>query len=367
MKRSARFMEPGSNAWKDMENMINLKKEFTKEMRDFWRQCRFRRGEKNFRHLVLDGYHNPDFLELCRYGEEYKGKIIYQINAYGRSVGFFAEFLFTLIRLFFASERGFVPYVNWGEEFLYYEAKGVDHVYNGFLYYFEPVSEVTNIQKAAYVLHANDDHIHDVQNQLNTHGYAATAEYMDALSNMVKKYIRYNEKTLAYLEKGYDGLIGDKKALAVHFRGTDYRRQYNNHPVFVTLEEQIETVHELMGKKGYEVVFLATDEQEAVETFRKEFGAALRVFEDTWRASGEDESVAYSHSNRKEHHYLLGLEVVRDQYMLTRCAGLVGGISNLTLSARMMRKAWYEKGYEDLVIIDHDLCRNQHNFCDASH
>lgn len=126
-------------------------------------------------------------------------------------------------------------------------------------------------------------------------------------------------------------------------------------------------MHELIKAKEYEVVFLATDEQEAVEIFRKEFGAALKVFEDTWRASGEDESVAYSHANRKNHHYLLGLEVLRDQYMLTRCAGLVGGVSNLTLSARMMRRAWYEKDYDDLVIVDHDLCRNQRNFCDAKH
>ena len=347
--------------------MINLKKEFTKEMKTFWHQCRARRGEKEFRRFVIEGYHNPNFLELRHYGNAHKGEIIYHIDAYGCSVGFFAEFLFTLIRLHFAAERGLIPYVDWGKEFLYHEAGGVDGVYNGFLYYFDPVSEVKDIEQAAYVLEANDDHIHDVQNQLNTHGYAVTEEYMQALTNMVHKYIRYNKKTLTYLEKGYDDLIGDKKALAVHFRGTDYRRQYNNHPVFVTIEEQIEKVHELIKAKEYEVVFLATDEQEAVEIFRKEFGAALKVFEDTWRASGEDESVAYSHANRKNHHYLLGLEVLRDQYMLTRCAGLVGGVSNLTLSARMMRRAWYEKDYDDLVIVDHDLCRNQRNFGDAKH
>lgn len=330
-------------------------------------QCWTHRKEKDFKKLVLEGDQSPDIFEIHRYGQEYRGRIIYYIGEYGCSVGFFAEFLFTLIRLYFAAERGLIPYVYWGSECLYYEAHGVDKEYNVFLYYFDPVSDVLSVDKAAYVLRATDYHIHDVQNCLNTHGYAATEEYMDALSDMIKRYVRYNNKTLDYLEKGYERLIGDKKSLAVHFRGTDYRRQYNNHPVFVTIDQEIKEARRIFDSGYYEVIFLATDEQEAVKVFRKEFGDRLRVFDDTWRADGGDESVAYSDSKRNNHHYLLGLEVLRDQYMLTRCDGLVCGISNLTLSARMMRKAWYDKGYKDLVVLNHDLCHNDRQFCDAKH
>lgn len=337
------------------------------EMLAFLHQCRIKRNDADFRKLVLQGYHNPNFLELYSNGNEYRGKVAYHIGAFGCSVGFFAEFLYTLIRLYYAADRGFVPYVYWGNDFLYYESSGVEGEYNAFQYYFEPVSEVTGIDQAAHVLDATDYHIHDVQDRLNTHGYAVTDEYMDALSDMIKRYIRYNQRTKTYLEDGYDALIGNKRALAVHFRGTDYRRQYNNHPVFVTIEQEIEKVKELLTTGRYDVIFLATDEQEAVETFRREFGDIVKVFEDTWRASDGDESVAYSHSDRKNHQYLLGLEVLRDQYMLTRCTGLVCGISNLTLSARMMRKAWYDEAYDDLVIINHDLCHNDRRFCDARH
>ena len=338
------------------------------DMKNLLKQCWRYRNEEEFKKLVLEGYRNPNLLELKSYGNEYPEKIIYHIGAFGCSVGFFAEFLYALIRLYFAKDRGFVPYINWGKDFLYYEESGVDDEYNGFLYYFEPVSEVQSINKASYVLDATSCQISDVQNRsLHTYGYAVTDEYMDALSSMIRKYIRYNEKTKTYLESGYDRLIGDRKALAVHFRGTDYRRQYNNHPVFVTVEQEIEEVRKLLNTKDYEVIFLATDEQDAVTRFRQEFGNLVEIFEDTWRADSGDESIAYSHSDRKNHHYLLGLEVVRDQYMLTRCDGLVCGISNLTLSARMMRKAWYDQDYEDLVILNHDLCHNERNFCDAKH
>lgn len=330
-------------------------------------QCRIHRNEEEFRKMVLNGYHNLDYLELNSYGDQYKGQIVYHIGAFGRSVGFFSEFLFALMRLYFASDRGLTPYIYWGDDFLYYEADGIEGEFNGFLYYFKPVSEVKDIIHAAHVIRATGDHIRFVQDTLDTHGYDATNEYMDVMSDMVKKYIRYNEKTRVYLEKGYDALIGNKKALAVHFRGTDYKRQYNNHPVFVTIEQEIEKVREVISAKDYDIIFLATDEQEAVDIFRREFGERVKVFRDTWRAHGGDESIAFSHAERKEHHYLLGLEVLRDQYMLTRCDGLVCGISNLTLAARMMRKAWYDKDYEDLVVIDNGLGRNDRRFCDAKH
>ncbi len=330
-------------------------------------RCRIHRNEEDFRKMILEGYHNPDFLTLHSFGDEYHGKIVYHIEEFGRSVGFFSEFLFALMQLYFAEDRGFIPYIHWGNNFLYYETDGIQGEYNGFLYYFELVSEVMDVNHAAHVVTATGDHIRYVQDTLNTHGYDVTTEYIDVLSVMIRRYIRYNEKTETYLKSGYRMLIGDKKALAVHFRGTDYKRQYNNHPVFVTIEQEIEKVRELIHAKDYEIIFLATDEQEAVEIFKKEFGEMVRAFDDTWRADGGDESIAFSHAERKNHHYLLGLEVLRDQYMLTRCDGLVCGISNLTLAARLMRKAWYDKDYDDLVVIDNDLCHNDRRFCDAKH
>ena len=333
----------------------------------FWNQCRNLSRNQEFRDFVLKEYHSSKWLKIQNYGNEHHGKIVYSIGEFGGAVGFFSELIFTLFRLYFAYDRGFVPYVEWGSEHLYYEPDGVDGEHNVFLYYFEPVSEVTNAKNASYVVEASYDHIHELQDYFGTHGYDVSELYLDSLSLMIQKYLRYNKKTQQYLEQEFNSLIGNKKALAVHFRGTDFRRQYNNHPVYVTIEQEIEKVHELIVKGGYEVIFLATDERKAVDTFQNEFGDMVKTYSDTWRASEGDESVAYSHTNREKHHYLLGLEVIRDQYTLTRCSGLVCGISNLTLMARMMRQAWYSQPYEDLAIIDNGICVNDKAFCDATH
>ena len=74
--------------------------------------------------------------------------------------------------------------------------------------------------------------------------------------------------------------------------------------IYYLFQEEIEKVHELIEKKGYEVIFLATDEQKAVEIFQNEFGDMVKTYSDTWRATEGDESVAYSHADRENHHYL---------------------------------------------------------------
>lgn len=333
----------------------------------FWNRCFNLSRDQEFRNLVLNEYPSSKWLKVNNYGSQYHGEMVYLIKEFGGEVGFFSEVIFTLFRLYFAYDRGLVPYVEWGSEHLYYESDGINGEKNVFLFYFEPVSEVKDIKDASYVIEASYDHIHELQDYFDTHGYDVSELYLKSLSLMIRKYLRYNQKTQQYLEKEFNSLIGTKKSLAVHFRGTDFRRQYNNHPVFVTIQEEIEKVHELIEKKGYEVIFLATDEQKAVEIFQNEFGDMVKTYSDTWRATEGDESVAYSHADRENHHYLLGLEVIRDQYSLTRCDGLVCGVSNLTLVARMMRQAWYSQEYEDLVIIDNGICVNDKAFCDATH
>lgn len=330
--------------------------------------CWVKSKDENFRRILSEEYSDSKWLHVYSNGDEYYGQIIYYIKEYASDVGFFCELIFMVLRLVFSDERGLTPYVYWGKEHLYYEPEGIDNEYNVFLYYFEAVSNIQSIENAAFILNATDEHTWELQKRFEHHGYNYTDEYMNTLSDMFRKYIRYNEKTKAFLENEYEKLIGEKKVLGVHFRGTDYRRQYNNHPVFVTIEQEIEKVKELMEKGKYELVFLATDEQQAVEIFEQEFKDRLRFYGDTWRASVNDnESVAYSKSERKNHRYLLGLEALRDQYTLTRCSGLVCGLSNLSLTARMMKKAYFNETYENLIIIDNGTCVNGNAFCDATH
>ncbi len=331
----------------------------------FWNRCRLHSGKADFRRMVLEGYHSPDFLEVVHRGDEYRGCTVYHIQETGNGIGFFAELGMTLIKLYFADERGFVPYVCWGDRYVYYEPDGIRGEKNAFLHYFKPVSEVAGVECAAHVVGQAPWHCEQVKALYGAVSYDVSQAYVDAMADMLKKYIRYNDETRKYLEDAYDKLLGDRKTLAVHYRGTDFNKGYNNHPVPVQVEQEIRKARELMDAKAYEQIFLATDENAVVEKFRQEFGDAVRVYDDTYRDDGSGVSIAFSQSDRENHHYRLGLEVLRDQYTLTHCEGIVCGYSNITFLARVMRRAWFDRNWEDYCLIDNGLFHNDNSFSES--
>lgn len=333
----------------------------------FWNRCRIHRKEPEFQEHVLEAYQNPEYLHLNSYGDEYKGETIYLVDEQGNGVGFFAELGVTLIKLYFADERGFTPYVCWGENYLYYEPEGIEGEKNAFLYYFAPVSHIERISRARHLVRSEMRHYEQVKALFGAVSYDVSEEYVDAMADMLKKYIRYNAKTETYLENQYRKLLGEHKTLGVHYRGTDFRKQYNNHPVAVRIEQTLEEVRKLLADSRYEQIFLATDEQSAVDIFQKEFGNRVKVYSDTFRDEGGEDSIAFSNAERKNHKYLLGREVLRDQYTLTNCAGLVCGYSNVTFLARIMRRAWCEKEYDDYVLINNGIYHNNNNFWESGH
>ncbi|MCX4321407.1 MAG: O-fucosyltransferase family protein [Lachnospiraceae bacterium] len=331
----------------------------------FWNRCRLHSGKADFRDMVLNGYHSPDFLELHHYGDEYQGRIVYNAGETGNGIGFFAELGMTLIKLHYADDRGLVPYIHWGENYVYYEPEGICGEKNAFLHYFKPASEVMSIANASYVLNHETWHCSQVKALYGAVSYDVSQDYIDAMARMLRKYIRYNDETEKYLKDEYGKLLGDKKTIAVHYRGTDFNKGYNNHPVPVQVEQEIEKVRELLNTKDYEQIFLATDENAVVERFKKEFGEAVKVYDDTYRDDGSGESIAFSKSDRKNHHYRLGLEVLRDQYTLTHCEGIVCGYSNITFIARVMRRAWFEREWEDYCLINNGLYHNKNSFSES--
>lgn len=339
--------------------LLNYLRKFEKLV--YFNRCWIHRNDEDFRKIVLEGFQNPDYLRLETRGNEYEGKTVYLITEQGNGMGFFAEVGVVLIKLYFAYERGLIPYVEWGHRYLYYEKEGVNGEFNAFQYYFEPVSEVVNVDKAAHIILADSTHYTQVKKKFNAVSYDVSEEYINAMAKMMKKYIRYNEKTALFLKQECDKLLGKKKTIGVHYRGTDFRRQYNNHPVAVEIEQEIEQVRELLQKGSYEQIFLATDENTAIEKFREFFGERVKIYENTFRDDG-DESIAFSQSNREKHHYLLGLEVMRDEYTLVQCDALVCGYSNVTFIARIMKRAWHETEYRDYVLINNGINHNNNYF-----
>ena len=95
-----------------------------------------------------------------------------------------------------------------------------------------------------------------------------------------------------------------------------------------------------------DIVFLATDEIEILRKFREVFGNKLVFFE-----CNRSEDKTAVHFKRETNGYQLGKEVLRDVYALAKCSIFIGGRSNVSLMARVVNRAFYDK-YEKEIILD---------------
>lgn len=294
-----------------------------------------------------------------------RGTAVYFIEEDNKDLGFCAMYRAWLEYIYLADVCGMIPVVQAGKHFAYREDGMINGTRNAFEYYFlQPASiRIREAGRKRNVLHSRVFHREMVELVLTgkcAH-YGYTKRYMHEMARIVRKYINFNEQTQQYVAAGIEKLgIEDAKVLGVHIRGTDFRAKYDNHPIYVTEEECFQEVNKLMQEKGYEKIFVATDDVRILKNFRAEYGNKMCFYEDVER-SNKNRSVAFSKSSRKQHRYLLGLEVIRDMSTLSKCSGLVAGISQVAICAQVHKLADGQR-FEDIKVIDKGIYQNSHSF-----
>lgn len=317
-------------------------------------------NDKEYLEFFINRENNPMLLEFENRGQSCIGDCIYLIEEVGEGYGFFAEFHTMLQKLIFAETFHLKPYVRWGKEFLYYE-EDIKSTQNAYEYLFEPINgELGNrIDRAELLTISKKGQAGWIEEKYHR-GYDLSGEYLAKAADVYRRYIRLNSQTAPEMQKEIHTLLGDKKTLAVHYRGTDFKMNYDNHPVCVTLEQELKVIRQTMREEGFEQIFLATDDKAAVEAFRAEFKKQIVFYSDVAR-SNSTTSVAFSKSNREMHHYLLAYEVLRDMLTLAACDGLVAGVSQVSICARIA-KASEGKEYTYVHIIDNGKNYNNKKF-----
>ena len=293
------------------------------------------------------------------YGDDNPDKNLYYIEMGDKNNGFFAEYHKLLKFLYYADRFRFTPVVKYTGDFLYSEDHKVNGSDNPFEYYFLQPGGVSvdslkisrNVFLAEYV-HTQIPEIKDSKDN----DYEVSPEYIDIMGGIAGKYIRLNDTVRETVDRASETMGVNCRTVGVHYRGTDYKREMADHPRFSAINEYIASVSGLLEKDCYDKVFLATDSAEALEEFRKEFKDMVVYCKDSIR-SDSDVSVAFSESEREDHHYLLGLEVLRDMIVLSKCGALVAGLSQVSLAARITNASGESK-YRDTVIISKGVSKD---------
>ncbi len=314
-------------------------------------------GDEKYIKKVSEFNTDADYIEIKHNGAIDYGKIIYVIKENTEYDGFCATLIYIIYFLIFAKQHGFVPVIKLSKDYAYYDEDMSKETENPWGYYFEAKSDTYDVENALNVCYSNYIHRDSIRSRYNFSPYKVD-NYTDktifeTCSPLIREYLQLKPEIIA----DASGLLGDargkgQKILGVHFRGTDYKQGFNNHPIFVGEEETIEEIKKVVRPGMFEAVFLATDDASMGEKIKNALpGTTVLMHTDVFRSDGE-ESVAFSENSRKYHHYLLGYEVARDMYTLSLCDGLVAGKSSVGFLSNLYKHS-RDEAYEYLHIIDH--------------
>lgn len=301
----------------------------------------------------IERYNDIEFRDYCRHRSFSTVKIenilsqspdrYYYIKSGNAFSGFGAEFRRTVDALYFADHLGLIPYIEYTDEYIYYEDNGVYGITNPFEYYFEqPLSvKKTEITSNPHIMFL-EEHRRLIQNSVEySNSYELHEDYLGLAAEIVRKYIQLNERTDDFFKTTFQNVIG-QNTIGVHYRGTDFNVGYKRHPYALSIEDYYAAIDALLEMSPYSDIFVASDEQQAVESFTARYGNRIRYFTDVYR-SNDGRPIHFSNNSREYHHYKLGLEILRDIIALSKCNSLIAGLSQVSYCARIYKKSRNEE------------------------
>ena len=170
------------------------------------------------------------------------------------------------------------------------------------------------------------------------------------MSHIFRKYIRVKTDLRQTIDMDISELLHHKKTLAIHYRGTDFKKGWKKHPIALSPEDYYSAIDEALHLGAFEQIFLATDDNNALNTFKDRYKDKMIYYTDVYRSTDEI-GVHFSQSERQYHKYKLGYEVLRDMLTLTSCDGLIAGLSQVAICTLITKNASSKK-YEYIKILE---------------
>lgn len=326
--------------------------------------CYKKGQDSRFVNMVKQFADRHDLIYVESYGDKRISDTVFLIDMEESHSGFFAEHNRLLAMLYFADKYDMKPVVRYPAGYCYAEKHPVNGTDNPFEYYFEQPAGIglDEILSCKRVFRSRKENSYEV-NRLcdDPNGYSRSEEYLNEMARITAKYIRLNDVVGSKMNEEIHRLLGAGKVLAAHVRGTDFKQNFNGHPVSIGADEYLEETVRTFETGGYEKVFLATDDSMALKKYQERFGEKVVFYQDVVRSDGND-TVMHSDVPRENHHYLLGYEVLRDMYTLAACDGLIAGLSQVSYAARIQKKST-GKEYRSLVILEKGINYHKKNNC----
>ncbi len=303
---------------------------------------------------IYDAYRNRE--RRRSYGNENPDKTFYVFGVPDNSGGLWWHINKVLMHLGYVEEKGFIPVVdmqNFKNQYLEDDDVGKLNVWEVFFkqpggYRLSDISKSKNIILSKKAPSPRPEYL------MGHSPFYDNESRIEYFHNLFRKYISFNEHTQKYLDNIYNEILKDKgRIVGVLCRGTDYvLKKPKNHPIQPDPRDVINDVHNVMSQYKCDSVFLATEDLDILEMFKKEFGKKLLYVEQN-RVSKEDMSEncflasINIEKNKGLDTFSKGIGYLSATYLLSRCncylAGRTGGSKGVLIMSEGFE---YKKVYD---------------------
>lgn len=294
--------------------------------------------------------HGRDEVRLNPNAITQAGKIPYVIRRYHKAVGLLSLVNMAVAATAYAVKKGYVPVIdmkNYPNMYLYPDEVG--HV-NTWEYYFEQpggISLEEALSSRKYIL-SRDSNLFD-NAEYDMQIFPEDLKNLDRWRGVYKRFLRFKPEVTARLERMTE-LYGGRKILGLPVRGTDYAHlKPKGHPIPPTAEQAIEKAREAMSERGFDSVYLATEDKKIAAKFQEAFGDKLILPEADYLDYDYEhpKSLASINGKRENDKYLRGLEYLVSMLFLSKCAGFISSKTSGAIGTMCM-----SEGFEYIYIFD---------------
>ena len=190
-----------------------------------------------------------------------------------------------------------------------------------------------------------------------------------AYFNWIWRYNRLHENSLtgiftenfrSSLDEYASATVGGRKSLGILIRGTDYKKVgFSGARVQASVEEMIPLIDEWMAEGHYDIIFLATEDAEVLETMRRKYGHSLITTAQERHKSSEFrqgqiiselERELYADDEYDAHVMDTNINYLYALYLLSQCdAFMCSGQNNGWDMVRLMNEGKFKKSYRFAV------------------
>ncbi len=184
-----------------------------------------------------------------------------------------------------------------------------------------------------------------------------TSSYLEIKAMQTFDDSIFNERFHRELDEYYEAIIAGKKTLGILIRGTDYvSTKLPGMLQMASVDDMLPMIREWMDTKGYEQIFLATEDQDILDRMKAEFGSKLRaIAQERYHVSdfnGNDVIADLEKQRYIGEDYNVALEdaTVNYMYALYLLARSDGFMASGMCNGVIMANAFNKKPFQDTYV-----------------